>query len=36
MKELKATRVPPGDSWAIIDDEEEREYGSLTIYIFFC
>ena len=30
MKELKATRVPPGDRWAIIDDDEERVYGSLT------
>ena len=24
MKELKATRVPPGDRWAIVDDDEER------------
>ena len=30
MKELKATRVPPGDRWAIIDDDEERVYSSLT------
>ena len=30
MKELKATRVTTGDRWAIIDDDEERVYGSLT------
>ena len=30
MKELKATRVPPGDRWAIVDDNEERVYSSLT------
>ena len=30
MKELKATRVPPGDRWAIVDDDEERVYSSLT------
>ena len=30
MKELKATRVPPGDRWAIIDDEKEKVYSSLT------
>ena len=23
MKELKATRVPPGDRWIIIDDDKE-------------
>ena len=22
MKELKATRVPPGDRWAIVDGED--------------
>ena len=30
MKELKATRVPPGDRWAIIDDDKEKIYSSLT------
>ena len=30
MKELKATRDPPGDRWAIVDDDEERVYSSLT------
>jgi hypothetical protein len=30
MKELKATRVPPGDRWTIVDDDEERVYSSLT------
>ena len=28
MKELKATRVPPGDRWAIVDDD--KIYSSLT------
>ena len=30
MKELKATRVPPGDRWAIVDDDKEKIYSSLT------
>ena len=31
MKELKATRLAPGDRWTIIGDEEgERVYSSLT------
>ena len=30
MKELKATRVPPGDRWAIVDDDKEKVYSSLT------
>ena len=29
MKELKATRVPPGDRWALTDDGEQI-YSSLT------
>ena len=29
MKELKATRVPPGDRWALTDDGEQI-YPSLT------
>ena len=29
MKELKATRVPPGDRWAIVDGDEQI-YSSLT------
>ena len=32
MKELKATRVPPGDRWSIVDgdDDKEKIYSSLT------
>ena len=30
MKELKATRVPSGDRWAIVDDDKEKIYSSLT------
>ena len=30
MKELKATRVPPGDRWVIVDDDKEKIYSSLT------
>ena len=32
MKELKATRVPPGDRWNIVDgdDDKEKVYSSLT------
>ncbi len=30
MKELKATRVPPGDRWTIVDDDKEKIYSSLT------
>jgi len=30
MKELKATRVPPGDRWALVDDGEDQIYSSLT------
>jgi|TARA_B100000287_G_scaffold376622_1_gene377877 hypothetical protein len=29
MKELKATRIPPGDRWALTDDGEQI-YPSLT------
>ena len=29
MKDLKATRVPPGDRWAIVDGEDQI-YSSLT------
>jgi hypothetical protein len=29
MKELKATRVPPGDRWALVN-EDEQIYSSLT------
>ena len=29
MKELKATRVPPGDRWALVNDDEQI-YPSLT------
>ena len=29
MKELKATRVPPGDRWAIVDGEDQI-YSPLT------
>ena len=30
MKELKATRVPPGDRWALVN-EDEQIYSSLTV-----
>ena len=30
MKELVATRVPPGDKWALLNDESDKVYGSLT------
>ena len=30
MKELKATRVIPGDRWQILDDPDNRIYTSLT------
>ena len=29
MKELKATRIPPGDRWALVNDDEQI-YPSLT------
>ena len=29
MKELKATRIPPGDRWALVT-EDEQIYSSLT------
>ena len=30
MKELKATRVPPGDRWSIVDGDDDKIYSSLT------
>ena len=30
MKQLVANRVPPGDRWALIDDESDIVFGSLT------
>ena len=36
MKELKATRVPPGDRWAIVDDDEERVYSSFSNFSNIC
>ena len=30
MKELVASRVPPGDRWALLEDESDIVYGSLT------
>mgnify|MGYP003637241795 CR=1 FL=1 len=30
MKELVAQRVPPGDRWALLDDDNDVVYGSLT------
>ena len=30
MKQLIANRVPPGDRWAIIDDDSDIVFGSLT------
>ncbi len=30
MKELVAQRVPPGDRWALLDDDNDVVYGTLT------
>ena len=30
MKELVASRIPPGDRWALIESESDIVYGSLT------
>ena len=30
MKELKATRVIPGDRWTLVDDNDDKIYSSLT------
>ena len=30
MKELVAQRVPPGDRWALLDDNNDVVYGTLT------
>ena len=30
MKELVASRVPPGDRWAFLEDENDILFGSLT------
>ena len=30
MKELKATRVPRGDRWSIVDGGDDKIYSSLT------
>ena len=30
MKELVASRIPPGDRWALIENESDIVYGSLT------
>ena len=30
MKELKATRVPPGDRWSVVDGDDDKIYSSLT------
>ena len=30
MKELKATRVPPGDRWSIVSGGDDKIYASLT------
>jgi hypothetical protein len=30
MKELVAQRVPPGDRWALLDDDNDVVYGALT------
>ena len=31
MKELVASRVPPGDRWALLEDESDIVFGSLTV-----
>jgi len=30
MKELVAQRVPPGDRWILVDEENDVVYGTLT------
>ena len=30
MKELKATRVKPGDRWTLVDGNDDKIYSSLT------
>jgi len=30
MKELVAQRVPPGDRWALLEDDSDIVFGSLT------
>lgn len=30
MKELVAQRVPPGDRWTLLEDDNDVVYGSLT------
>ena len=30
MKELVAQRVPPGDRWVLLEEEDDVVYGSLT------
>ena len=30
MKELVGQRVPPGDRWTLLDDDNDVVYGSLT------
>ena len=30
MKELVANRCPPGDRWALLEDESDIVYGNLT------
>ena len=30
MKELKETRVPPGDRWSVVDGDDDKIYSSLT------
>ena len=30
MKELVASRIPPGDRWALIESESDIVFGSLT------
>ena len=33
MKELVATRVPPGDRWVIDEEENDVIYGGLADYL---
>ena len=30
MKELVAQRIPPGDRWVLLEEENDVVYGSLT------
>ena len=35
MKELVAQRVPPGDRWALLNDDNDVVFGSLMKFLWF-